>query len=319
MVKDSKVMQPYPLSNVESNPKNKKKKKSRLTIFNHIAGYGFILPSALILLIFIFYPFFQSIFLSFFRTDSLGNIVSFVGLQNYLELLTSPQFVNSMKVTFLFALYTVPPSIIIALILAVLTNSKLKGMRIFQFIFALPMAVSVGTASVIWLLLFNPTNGIFNYLLNLVGIDSIAWLSDPDWALISVSIMTIWTGLGINYIILLAGLQSIPEEIYESAKMDGAGAFTIFRKITIPLLSPVLFFVLVTSVIGALMAFGQFNILTGGGPMNSTNVFIFSLYQEAFVNFEFGLGSARAIILVVIILILTFLQFKFGEKRVHYK
>jgi len=297
----------------------KKKKKSKQKLINQIVGYGFILPSALILLIFVFYPFFQSIYLSFFMTDPLGNIVEFVGFQNYIDLFTAPQFLNSLKVTILFALYTVPTSIGIALILAVLTNSKLKGMRFFQFVFSLPIAVSVGTASVIWLLLFNPTNGVLNYLLNLLGFESIAWLSDPDWALISVSIMTIWTSLGLNYIILLAGLQGIPEDIYESAKMDGAGVFTIFTKITIPLLSPVIFFVFVTSVINALMAFGQFNVLTGGGPMNSTNVFIFSLYQEAFVNFQFGLGSARAIILVVIILILTLLQFKFGEKRVHYK
>ncbi|WP_407652102.1 carbohydrate ABC transporter permease [Aquibacillus koreensis] len=284
-----------------------------------IIGYGFILPTVILLSMFVFYPFLQSVYLSFFMTDPLGNIVGFVGLQNYVDLFTSKEFLGSLKTTFLFAIFTVPTGIFISLLLAVLTHNKLKGMRIFQFIFALPIAMSVGTSSIIWLLLFNPTSGVLNYLLNLVGLESIQWLTDPNWALVSVSMMTIWLSLGLDYIILLAGLQAIPKELYESAKIDGAGSFRIFSKITIPMLSPTIFFVLIISVIQALQAFGQFNILTGGGPMKSTNVFVFSLYQEAFVNFQFGLGSTRAFVLFVIILLFTWIQFKFGEKKVHYQ
>ncbi|WP_204498990.1 carbohydrate ABC transporter permease [Aquibacillus albus] len=304
---------------VLSSSKTKMKHKPKHLRIDQIAGYGFIMPTVILLSMFVFYPFFQSIYLSFFMTDPLGNVVKFVGFQNYVELFTDKEFLNSLKITFLFTVFTVPTGIFIALILAVLTNNKSKGMRGFQFIFALPIAMSVGTSSIIWLLLFNPTAGVLNYLLNVVGVESIQWLTNPDWALLSISIMTIWMGLGLDFIILLAGLQAIPDDLYESAKIDGAGSLTIFTKITIPLLSPTIFFVLIISVINALQAFGQFNVLTGGGPMKSTNVFVFSLYQEAFVNFQFGLGSTRAFVLFVIIVLLTWIQFKVGEKKVHYQ
>ncbi|MCT2537117.1 sugar ABC transporter permease [Aquibacillus koreensis] len=318
MAKNQNVLKSIPTLTPALNKQRVKPRPFHKRI-EQIIGYGFILPTVILLSMFVFYPFLQSVYLSFFMTDPLGNIVGFVGLQNYVDLFTSKEFLGSLKTTFLFAIFTVPTGIFISLLLAVLTHNKLKGMRIFQFIFALPIAMSVGTSSIIWLLLFNPTSGVLNYLLNLVGLESIQWLTDPNWALVSVSMMTIWLSLGLDYIILLAGLQAIPKELYESAKIDGAGSFRIFSKITIPMLSPTIFFVLIISVIQALQAFGQFNILTGGGPMKSTNVFVFSLYQEAFVNFQFGLGSTRAFVLFVIILLFTWIQFKFGEKKVHYQ
>ncbi|WP_018930583.1 carbohydrate ABC transporter permease [Gracilibacillus lacisalsi] len=304
---------PFVLNKAASPAKRKRLRKEQ------IIGYGFIMPSVILLSAFVFFPFFQSIYLSFFMTDPIGNIVAFVGIQNYMDLFTDPEFLNSLKITFLFTIYTVPTGIFIALLLAVLTTSKAKGMKVFQFAFSLPIAMSVGTSSVIWLLLFNPTSGVFNYILNSLGIPSVHWLTDPNWALTSIALMTIWMTLGLNFIILLAGLQGIPKDLYESAKIDGANQIQLFFKITIPLLSPTLFFLLIISVINALQAFGQFNVMTNGGPMNSTNVFVFSLYQEAFVNFQFGLGSTRALILFVIILVLTWLQFKVGEKKVHYQ
>jgi sn-glycerol 3-phosphate transport system permease protein len=192
-------------------------------------------------------------------------------------------------------------------------------MRVFQFVFSLPVVLSVGSSAVIWKFLFHPTLGMLNYLLGRAGIDPIPWLISPDWALISISIMTIWMNLGFNYIILSSGLQGIPDEIYESARMDGAGALLTFRKISMPLLSPTLFFVTVVSIIGAFQSFGQINILTRGGPMDSTNVFVYSIYQEAFVNFRFGTGSAQALILFAVIMLLTLLQFKWVERKVHYQ
>lgn len=189
----------------------------------------------------------------------------------------------------------------------------------FQFVFSLPVVLSVGSSAVIWKFLFHPTLGMLNYLLGRAGIDPIPWLISPDWALISISIMTIWMNLGFNYIILSSGLQGIPDEIYESARMDGAGALLTFRKISMPLLSPTLFFVTVVSIIGAFQSFGQINILTRGGPMDSTNVFVYSIYQEAFVNFPFGTGSAQALILFAVIMLLTLLQFKWVERKVHYQ
>lgn len=317
MSKSEKAMQQSIWTTKQPTIKSKTKKKR--VRFEQIFGYGFIMPSVLLLSAFVFYPFFQSIYLSFFMTDPLGDIVAFVGFQNYIDLFTDSEFLNSLKITILFTLYTVPTGIAIATLLAVLTHSKLKGIRMFQFIYSLPIAMSVGTSSVIWLLLFNPTSGVLNYVLNMLGFESIHWLTDPNWALISVSIMTIWMTLGLNYIILLAGLQGISKDLYESAEIDGASKFKQFIHITLPMLSPTIFFVFIISVINALQAFGQFNVLTSGGPMDSTNVFVFSLYQEAFVNFQFGLGSTRALILFVIILLITWLQFKVGERKVHYQ
>lgn len=303
-----------------SEPKKVKAQSPKIReMKEQLVGLLFLGPTIILLGVFVFYPLIKSVYLSLVMTDTLGEIVEFVGIQNYLELFRDPVFFDSLKVTFLFAVFTVPLSIIIALILAVLTHNTLKGMRIFQFFFSLPIAMSVGTSSIIWMLLFHPTSGMINYLLGKFGVDSIQWLTDPNWALVSISLITIWMNLGFNFIILLAGLQGISSELYESAKMDGAGKISLFKNITIPLLSPTLFFVTIISVIGAFQAFGQIHILTKGGPMDSTNVFIYSLYQEAFVNFQFGLGSTRALVLFVIILILTWIQFKVGERKVHYQ
>jgi len=204
-------------------------------------------------------------------------------------------------------------------VLAALTHTRLRGMRIFQFVFALPMVLSVGSSAVIWKFLFHPTLGMLNYLLSLVGISPIPWLTSPDWALLSISLMTVWMNLGFNYVVLSSGLQGIPDEMYESAKMDGAGPLITFWRISMPLLSPTIFFVTVVSMISAFQSFAQINILTRGGPMNSTNVFVYSIYQEAFVNFRFGTGSAQAIVLFAVILVLTLIQFKWVERKVHYQ
>jgi len=147
----------------------------------------------------------------------------------------------------------------------------------------------------------------------------IQWLTSPSWGLISISIMTVWMNVGFLFILLLGGMEGVSEEIYESARMDGSGPIRTFVRLTLPLISPTLFFASVTSIIGAFQSFGQINILTKGGPVNSTNVLVFNLYQDAFVNFRFGSGSAQALVLFVLILILTIIQFKFGEKKVHYQ
>jgi sn-glycerol 3-phosphate transport system permease protein len=192
-------------------------------------------------------------------------------------------------------------------------------MKAFQFVFSLPIVISVSTGSIIWLLLFHPTAGMLNYFIGKIGISPIPWLTDPSWALVSVSLMTVWMNMGFVYIVLLSGLQGIPDDLYESAKIDGSGPVRTFVQIVMPLLSPTLFFVLIVSIIGAFQAFAQIHILTKGGPMNTTNVVVYSIYQDAFINFRFGTGSAQALVLFVIILALTAFQFKFLEKKVHYQ
>ncbi|MCZ8515141.1 sugar ABC transporter permease [Paenibacillus filicis] len=285
----------------------------------HLLAYIFLAPSLLLFALFLFYPMLKSVYLSFQLTDPRGRVAAFAGWDNYHELFASEKFYQSLKVTLSFTLLTVPTGILLALILAALTHNKLRGMRLFQFVFSLPVAVSVGTGSVMWMILFHPTLGTLNYFLSLLGLPALNWLADPAWALLSVSLMTVWMNLGFNYIVLLSGLQGVSEEIYESAKIDGSGPLRTFFQLTLPLVSPTLFFVSVVSVIGAFQTFGQIHILTKGGPMNSTDVVVYNIYQDAFVNFRFGTGSAQALVLFAIILVLTFIQFRFLEKKVHYQ
>ncbi|MEK5236287.1 sugar ABC transporter permease [Paenibacillus sp. FSL L8-0470] len=293
---------------------------SKLKVQENMLAYLFLAPSLLLFGVFLFYPLLKSVYLSLHSTDPAGRIAAYVGFDNFNALFTSGLFLDGIRVTALFALLTVPTGLLLALVLAALThNQQLRGKRLFQFTFSLPMVLSVGSAAVIWKFLFHPTLGMLNYLLELAGMRPVAWLVNPDTALLSISLMTVWMNLGFNYIILSSGMQGISDEIYESARIDGAGAVTVFRKITLPLLSPTLFFVLVVSIISAFQAFGQINILTAGGPMNSTNVFVYSIYREAFVNFRFGTGSAQALMLFLVIMLLTLIQFKWVERKVHYQ
>jgi sn-glycerol 3-phosphate transport system permease protein len=282
-------------------------------------GALFLLPSIILFSAFLFYPLFKTLYLSFFLTDSSGATTVFVGFDNFKAIFTSPLFVKSLEVTFLFVLYTVPGTVIVSLFLAVLANEKLKGVGVFRTIFSSTMGISVAAASVFWMFLFHPTIGWLNQILDVFGIEAIGWLTDPDWALISVSISTIWMNVGFTFLILLGGLQSIDSYLYESADIDGASYFYKLRRITIPMLSPTLFFVITVSFINAFQTFGQVDMLTRGGPQNETNVIVYSIYQEAFMNYQHGAASAQAIVLFVIILLLTLVQFKLGERKVHYQ
>lgn len=279
----------------------------------------FLLPSILLFSVFLFYPLGRTIFLSFFLTDNRGDPTVFVGLENYLEIFKSAIFLQSLKSTFLFALYTVPGSIIVSLFLAILANEKLRGIGVFRTVFSSSMGISVAAASVFWMFLFHPTIGWLNRIVKTFGLEPIGWLTDPNWALFSVSISTIWMNVGFTFLILLGGLQSIDSYLYESADIDGAGYFYKLRRITIPMLSPTLFFVLTVTLINAFQTFGQVDMLTRGGPQNETNLIVYSIYQEAFMNYQYGTASAQAIILFVIILVLTIIQFKLGERKVHYQ
>ncbi|TKI70598.1 sugar ABC transporter permease [Lysinibacillus mangiferihumi] len=293
--------------------------KKKIRMNNFYKGMLFLLPSIMLFSVFLFYPLFRTIYLSFFLTKASGDTTIFVGLENYVNMFASPLFLKSMKSTFLFVFYTVPTTILISLFLAVIANEKLKGIGFFRTIFSSTMGVSVAAASVLWLYLFNPTVGLFNQILDIFGFEAIGWLTDPKWALLSVSATTIWMNIGFTFLILLSGLQSIDSSLYESADIEGAGYFYKLRRITIPMLSPTLFFVITVTIINAFQSFGQIDILTQGGPVNETNLLVYSIYREAFVNYRFGSASAQAIVLFVLILFMTYLQFKLGERKVHYQ
>ncbi|MDW0108785.1 carbohydrate ABC transporter permease [Sporosarcina aquimarina] len=282
-------------------------------------GFLYLLPSIVLFAVFLFYPMIRTIYLSFFLTDQNGNAAVNVGFENYSYLLTSPAFLNSMKATGLFVLYTVPIGIILSLFFALLANEKLKGIGFFRTMYSSTMGISVAASSVIWLFLFHPSVGLFNRILVAVNLPQVQWLLDPEWALFSIAVSTIWMNTGFSFLILLGGLQNIDEHLYESSRIDGAGYFYRLRRITIPMLSPTLFFIITISLINAFQTFGQIDILTKGGPSQSTNLIVYSIYREAFINYQFGTASAQAVILFIIILVVTILQFKLLEKKVHYQ
>lgn len=282
-------------------------------------GLLYLLPSIILFGMFVFYPMAKTIYLSFFLTNQNGLPVYFNGIENYTYIFSSDEFRNSMKATLLFVIYTVPVSVLVALVMAILANEKLKGVGIYRTIFSSTMGISVAASAVVWLFLFHPSVGAFNNMLKAVDLPAVQWLLDPQWALLSVSLTTIWMNIGFNFLVILGGLQNIDESLYESATIDGAGYFTKLRRITIPLLSPTLFFIITISLINAFQSFGQIDILTKGGPIQSTNLVVYSIYKEAFVNYQFGTASAQAIVLFAVVLIVTILQFKFGERKVHYQ
>jgi len=296
-------------------------KRRRVKAF--FEGMLYLLPSILLFGTFLFYPLLRTIYLSLFLTGPGGNPARFVGLNNYANLFinpdTAPLFLNSLQVTFLFVVYTVPATIILALFFAVMCNEKLKGIGIFRMIFSSTMGISVAAGSMIWMFLFHPVIGRLNQVLSLFGIDRIYWLTSTEWALISVSISTVWMNLGFTFLILLGGLQTIPVYLYESADIDGCSYFYKLRRVTLPMLSPTLFFVVTISLINSFQTFGQIDMLTSGGPNNATNLIVYSIYQDAFINFRHGPASAQAFILFLIILLLTAIQFKLAERRVHYQ
>ncbi|HLB23084.1 MAG TPA: sugar ABC transporter permease [Dehalococcoidia bacterium] len=284
-----------------------------------VAAAPFILPSVGLFAVFVFYPLVRSVWLGFHATDPFGRHEVWVGIDQFQDVLTSPDFRYSLFVTGQFALYTVVPATAIGLCLALLAHQRLPGIVIFRTIFSSTVASSVAVSSVMWLLLLNPGVGVLNYILDQGGLPTASWLTDPTWALPAVAMTTVWMNVGFATIVILAGLQNIPEELYEAARVDGAGGRDQFLHVTLPGLSPTLLFVSVVGVIFAFQSFGQINILTQGGPLDSTNVIVYSIYREAFLHYNVGLASAQAVVLFVIVLLLTFVQFVIASRWVFYR
>src|SRR2546422_10323604 len=282
-------------------------------------GLAYLAPALFIFVVFVFIPLGRTFYLSFYNTRSTGVITTFNGIDHYIDLLTSQTFRSGLIATGLFALYTVPIGIALGLVLAVLLNQRLRGISVFRTMMASTIAISAAVGSVIWLLLFNPSLGLLNFVLSLVGIAGPQWLIQPNTAIVAVAITTIWLTLGTNIIVLLAGLQGVPEEIYEAAHLDGAHGARLFTRITVPMVSPSLFFLLVVDTIGVLQAFTQIHLLTRGGPVDATRALVYSIYLDAFQNFQFGYASAQAVILFVLVMTLTLIQFQVVERRVHYQ
>ena len=276
--------------------------------------YCYLIPCMLVFAIFLFYPFYKTIYLSLFLTDRMGQAKIFVGMQNYIDLLTSESFRNSLKVTLIFVVIVVIGGMLLGLIAAVLCNKAFPGIRAFSTAYALPMAIASSSAAMILQIMLHPTVGIVN---KLTGLD-INWLNDPDTALVCVAILTAWLNSGINFLYFSAGLGNIDETIYERASVDGANGVQQFFSLTLPGLSPIMFYTLVVNIIQAFQSFGQIKILTEGGPDEATNVIVYSIYRDAFFNYRFGSAAAQSVILFIIIMIITLIMFRLEKKGVSY-
>lgn len=295
------------------------KLERRMGVKNWFCSILYVIPSIILFSVFIIYPFVRTIIQSLYLSNNRGELTLFTGLSNYIELFGNPVYQKSLLITCIYTLITVPLTIVIALSLAVLSSGKMKGMGIFRTLFSSTMGISVAAGSVFWNFLFHPTVGLLNVMLTAFGGEKLGWLTAPKLALFSVAIVSVWMNLGFSYLVLMGGLKNIDSSYYESVEIVGGGFFYRLFKVTIPLLSPSLFFVFITSIIGAFQSFGVIDMLTQGGPMNGTNLLVYGIYQEAFVNYQYGPATAQGVILFLIIFAVSMLQIKITEKWVTYQ
>lgn len=284
------------------------------------AGYLFILPWLLGLLLFTIGPMLFSLLLAFSKWDIITGVksIEWVGLDNFRAIFQDDLFYQSLKVTFVFALVSVPLYQILSLLAAILLNMRSRGMKLFRLIYFMPSVIPAVAVSMMWVMIFNPEYGILNRALALFGIQGPAWLQDPSYALGALIVMGIW-GIGNTIIIYLSGLQGVSEELYEAAELDGAGRLRRFSSITLPMISPTIFFNLIMGIIGGFQYFTQAFVMTNGGPLNSTLFYNLYLYNKAFQDYEMGYASALSWVLFVIILVFTLLVIRSSSMWVYYQ
>lgn len=276
-----------------------------------VTGYVAVLPTVVFFLVFIVFPIPYSVWLSFLNWDGMSPEPRFIGLRNFERLLGAEKFWNSLAVTGYYVVGLVPLRMASALFLALLLNQKIRGLTFYRTLYFTPVVTSMVAVSMVFLWIFDPTWGVANWVLNSLGLPSSQWLASPVMAMPSLILMSVWKGVGYEMVIYLAGLQGIPEVYYEAAKIDGAGRWAQLRYITWPLLAPTTFFIMVTAIIGASQVFDQIFVMTQGGPLQTTAVIVYYLYEEAFRFFHMGYAAAIAWVLFLIILVLTLLQWKF--------
>jgi multiple sugar transport system permease protein len=279
-------------------------------------GYLFILPTLFYFAVFVAFPVGFSLYLSFHRWSPLSDDKTFIGLANYVDLFRAESFQRSIVNTAVFCFGVVGLTMVCSLALAVALNQGLRGTTVFRGIFYSPIVTSFVATGLVWLWLLDPGYGVFNYLLGSVGLPRPGWAADPDWAMPSVIMTFAWREIGYFTIVYLAGLQTIPDVLKEAARIDGASTWQVFRRVTLPLLMPTTLFVIVMGTIrAAQISFGLIWVMTGGGPVDATNVVVLYLYKQAFEFFRMGYASAVAYVLFVAIFSATLIQFKFLSRR----
>jgi sn-glycerol 3-phosphate transport system permease protein len=287
---------------------------------DHALAYLFLVPSTIVFALFVVWPLGDSVYLSLHGSDLFGGASVFVGLDNYRDMFTSAEFGKVLLNTLEFVLLTVIPGVLGALVVVLLLEAQIRGTRVLRTAFALPFAFSVATASVIFSVIYNYQIGLANGILGFLGIGKVGWTTDPHVAMFALALTTVWMNLGYNVLVLSAGVGSIPAEVMEAARLDGASGLKLVRRIILPLLSPQLFFLVVVTTIQSLQSFGQIHILTKGGPDGSTTTLVYSIYKKAFAfgSSDFGTASAQAMVLLVIVLACTGIQFGVLQRKVHY-
>lgn len=298
-------------------PPQRRARFSRNTLQRNLEGWLFASPWILGFLLWTLGPMIASLLIAFTEWDLISS-PQWVGLANIEAMFNDTLVTQALKVTTIYAVVSVPLHLVFGLILALLLNSKIAGLRFYRTAFYLPSVLSGVAVALLWRWLFSGEFGLFNALLAYVGIRGPSWLGDPNWALPSLIGMSLW-GVGSGAIIYLAGLQGIPTDLYEAAEVDGAAGWSRFWNITLPMMTPVLFFQLLTGIIGALQVFTQAFIMTEGGPNNATLFFLLYLYQNAFQYFRMGYGSALAWVLFLYILVLTLIVQRTSNSWVYYE
>lgn len=278
----------------------------------------FLLPNIIGFMLFTFIPVIAALFYSFTSWNGFTS-PSFIGLGNFIELFQDTTFSISFWNTIYYTGVSVPVTLALSLLVAVLLNNKIKGIKFFRTAFFLPYISASVAIAVVWQLLYHPAMGPINNFLQGLGItEPPRWLSSSSWAMTAVIIVSTWRFVGYYMVIFLAGLQGIPDYLYEAAEIDGATNWQQFWKITLPMLSPTIFFVLIIAIIKSFKVFDLIYILTEGGPGRATNVLAYTVYQEAFVKYKFGYASAMSYVLFIMIMIVTLIQFRGQRKWVSY-
>ncbi|ODG92053.1 MULTISPECIES: sugar ABC transporter permease [Bacillaceae] len=293
---------------------SKTKKRS-----DYFWAYCMIAPTMIGLTIFYLWPIIQTIYFSFTEWGAFGQY-EWTGLDNYRRMLEDSNLLQSFKNTGIYIVFTVPIGIFLSILIAVLLNQKIKGKSVYRTLYFLPVITMPAAIAMVWRWLYNSDYGLLNYLLSIFGIKGPQWVSDPKIALYSIIVVAIWSGLGYNMVIFLSGLQGIPRSYYEAAEIDGAGPVKVFFKITLPLLSPVIFFVTIMSFIGAFQVFDLIFMMIGKSStaLENTQSIVYLFYQHAFVLNDKGYAAAIAVLLLIIILIITAIQMVLQKKWVHY-
>ncbi len=306
-----------PMGTIEADTPSASVRKRRGLTSEDAWGFFFILPQVIGLVVFVIVPVVFSLYLCFANWDFVKP-PEVVGLSNIQSVLADEDFYTAIRNTFVIVLTIVPLTVIISLGLALLTNRNIRGLALFKAGFFLPMVTTSVAIAAVWYWLFAPDFGLINAFLSMFGIQGPGWLADPAWAKAAIVIMISWQSMGYFYILFLAGLKHIPQEYYDAASIDGAERISLFRYVTLPMLSPTLFFVLTTMLIGSFTTFDVAYVLTRGGPVNSTYTIVMYIYDLAFRYFKMGSAAVASWVLFIILFVITLVQFQFSKLWVNY-